>query len=49
LIISRGKNWIESVVQSHEGEPNHGRGEPVEKVLKQLNGNSVGQVRFLVN
>jgi len=49
LIVFRRKYWIDPVVHQHKREPD-GRGrEPVEEVLKQLNGNGVGQVRLLVD
>ena len=49
LIVLRRKYWIKTVVHHHEGEPD-GRGrEPVEEILKQLDGDGVGQVGLLVD
>ena len=49
MIVGRRKNGEKSVVQHHDGEPDDRAREPIEKVLQQLNGDGVWQVRFLID
>ena len=48
-IVLRRKYWEESFVEHDEGEEDDGAGEPVEDVLKHLNGDRVGRESAEVN
>ena len=41
LVLRRRENWSQSFVEREEGEPEDGRGEPVEEVLQHLDGDGV--------
>ena len=41
LVLHRREYWSQSFVEREEGEPEDGRGEPVEEVLQHLDGDGV--------
>ena len=49
MIVGRSKYWQESFVERCVGKPEHGRREPVEEVLHQLNGDTRGRVHAVVD
>ena len=49
LVVGRSKDWQKAVVERRVRQPEHGRREPVEEVLHQLNGDAGSRISSVVN